>query len=175
MVNADRAVKGRVGYTVLLSVLLRGLVLGLLSCAAYGVVDVYDFDTPEQEARYEHLINVLRCPKCQNQSLNGSDSQIAKDLRRELHRMILEGQNDAQIKDFMVSRYGDYVLYEPRLTNVTVALWFGPAILLLIGLIVLIIIVRRRAKPSTSAAAPLTEAEQQRLQNMLSDSEQKGN
>lgn len=158
------------GRTSLLAIVVPFL-LWLLPLSATAVVDVYEFQTPEDEARYEYLIDELRCPKCQNQNLSGSDSQIANDLRRELRRMITEGQSDSEIKDFMVARYGDYVLYRPRLTSKTYALWFGPIALLGLGAFVLILIVRSRGKAQSasvnSSATPMSDEEQQALQSML--------
>ena len=154
--------------------LLTAAVLGggLLFNLAYAVVDVREFQSEADEQRYHSLIEELRCPKCQNQNLNGSDSQIASDLRRELFRMIDEGQSDGEIKSFMVDRYGDYILYKPRLNAGTFVLWFGPAFLLLVGVIVLIWIVRKRATAVQSGpAAAMTEQEQQKIDAMLEQSE----
>ncbi|BFM07492.1 cytochrome c-type biogenesis protein CcmH [Halioxenophilus aromaticivorans] len=135
--------------------------------AAQAVVDVREFKSEQEEQRYHTLIEELRCPKCQNQNLNGSDSQIAADLRRELYRMINEGQSNGDIKTFMVDRYGDYILYRPRLSAGTFVLWFGPAILLLLGVVVLVWIVRRRAVGASAAAPAMSEQEQRDLKAML--------
>ena len=142
----------------------------LMSDRLFAVVDIRQFKSPEDEARYHVLIDELRCPKCQNQNLSGSDSQIAQDLRRELFRMINEGYNDDEIKDFMVARYGDYVLYRPRLSNKTYALWFGPGVLLLVGVIALVLVVRSRTKVSVKATEPMSNDELNKLQSMLDDS-----
>jgi len=146
-------------------------VLANLSVMANAVVDVYEFNSQQDEQRYQHLITEMRCPMCQNQNLNGSDSQIAKDLRRELHRLITEGESDKDIKNYMVERYGDYILYRPRLTENTLFLWFTPIALLTLGLVILTIIVRRRTTAGRSAVAAMTEEEQQKLQAMLKESE----
>ena len=85
----------------------------------------------------------LRCPKCQNQAIGDSDAEISSDLRAEVYRLIIEGETDEEIKEFMVARYGRYVLYNPPLDRQTLILWFGPAGLLVIGGIVVALRIRR--------------------------------
>lgn len=99
-----------------------------------GTEEVYAFDDDKQRERFQRFTHELRCPKCQSQNLAGSDSMISQDLKRELHRLIREGKTDEEVVDFMVSRYGDFVLYRPPLQSNTYLLWFGPAILVFIGL-----------------------------------------
>ncbi len=122
------------------------VLFGLLvfSSELVAVVDLYDFDTASQRERYHQLSEELRCPKCQNQNLAGSDSQIAEDLRRELHRLLLEGQTDKEIKNHMVARYGDFVLYKPRFQKATLVLWVLPFVLFVIGIFALSVVVNRR-------------------------------
>lgn len=123
------------------------LLASILSCLASGasaVVDIYEFDTASQRDRYHQLSEELRCPKCQNQNLAGSDSQIAGDLRRELYRLLLEGKTDREIKTFMVDRYGEFVLYKPRLQKATLVLWLLPIALFLAGIFILYLVVSRR-------------------------------
>ncbi len=127
-----------------------------------------EFDTESQRQRYNVLIDELRCPKCQNQNLAGSNSQIAEDLRRELHRLLTEGNSDREIKDFMVARYGDFVLYKPPLKASTIALWALPVILLLMGAIGLVMIIRQRARTNTNVITEALSAnEQQQLDQLL--------
>ncbi|MCD9086767.1 cytochrome c-type biogenesis protein [Stenotrophomonas sp. SY1] len=99
-----------------------------------------------EEARFHALTAELRCVQCQNQSLADSNAQIAHDLRREVLKLMHEGRSDAQIKQFLVERYGAFVLYRPQMDAGTALLWFGPGILLLIGAVVLVLHVRRRAR-----------------------------
>lgn len=115
------------------------------------------------------LTEELRCPKCQNQNIADSNAPIANDLRREIHRMLDEGQSDEQIVDFLVTRYGDFVMYRPPLTAKTLLLWFGPAALLLLALLVVLNIVRRRrqAASAPTVTAELSDAERQRLSQLL--------
>src|SRR5690606_23373937 len=118
--------------------------------------------------RYYSFIEEMRCPKCQNQNLAGSDSPISMDLRHELYLMIDDGRSDKEIVDFMVQRYGEYILYRPRVSPVTWLLWFGPGLLMLIGIIVLMVILRQRRIASLGTGPrALDEKEQARLNELL--------
>ncbi len=102
------------------------------------------FDDPGLQARYEAIIEEVRCLKCQNQSIKDSNAFLASDLRREIRRMLEEGMTDAQIYDFLVERYGEFALYRPRASGKTLILWAAPALLLLGGGLLIVRIVRRR-------------------------------
>lgn len=131
-----------------------------------AAIDVYEFPTEDERRRYQKFLEELRCPKCKNNNLAGTNSEIADDLRRELHKMVLEGKSDDEIIDFMVSRYGDFVLYRPPVQSNTIALWTGPVIFLLIGLgTIAWVVVRRRGLSSAETA--LTEEEQRQLAAIL--------
>ena len=91
------------------------------------------FDDPELQARYEHIIEEVRCLKCQNQSIKDSNVTLAADLRREIARMIEEGKTDAEIAEFLVTRYGEFALYRPRTTGKTMVLWVAPFLLVVLG------------------------------------------
>lgn len=138
----------------------------LLSWPSMAAIDVYKFDTESQRQRYLVLAEELRCPKCQNQNLAGSNSQIATDLRRELHRLLQEGKTDVEVKDYMVERYGDFVLYKPPLTGSTFVLWFFPLLMLLTGLIILTLIIRQRRKKAV-IDMPLSAVEQAKLDSLV--------
>ncbi len=99
----------------------------------YAQVDTFEFDNDEQQGRFRQLSNELRCPMCQNTNLSGSTGGVAEDLRREIHRMILEGMSNEEIEQFMFERYGDFIFYRPRLRAETTLLWFGPLLFLIIG------------------------------------------
>ncbi|AMJ55572.1 MULTISPECIES: cytochrome c-type biogenesis protein [Stenotrophomonas] len=99
-----------------------------------------------EEVRFHALTAELRCVQCQNQSLADSNAQIAHDLRREVLKLMQEGRTDAQIKQFLVERYGEFVLYRPQLEASTALLWFGPGLLLLAGAVLLVLHVRRRGR-----------------------------
>ena len=157
--------------------LLRQLLLCtclLVAGRAFALIETYDFSTPELEERYHQLSQELRCPKCQNQNLADSNAPIAEDLRLELHRLLLEGKTDAEIVDFMVTRYGEYVLYEPPLETKTLLLWGAPVLMLCAGLLVLAGIVRRARRTGAARAAALSDAERRRLEELLDDDGRKG-
>ncbi len=113
---------------------MKRLRTALLLCALVGGAQAADtpfqFDQPEQAARYQRLTEELRCLVCQNQNLADSHADLAQDLRNEVYRMITSGQTDRQIVDFMVARYGEFVLYRPPVSPLTWLLWFGPFLLL---------------------------------------------
>ena len=140
----------------------------LLPNAAYSQVDTFEFDTEEQQDRFRTLSDELRCPMCQNSSLSGSTGGVAEDLRREIHRMIMEGMSDSEIIQFMFERYGDFILFRPRLTAATVLLWFGPLLFLLIGGLFAFGIWRRTRK-ITDSDTQLDKSQQERLQQLLGD------
>jgi cytochrome c-type biogenesis protein CcmH len=102
------------------------------------------FDDPELQARYELIIDEVRCLKCQNQTIKDSNAFLAADLRREIRRLLTEGKSDQEIFDFLVARYGEFALYRPRMSGKTLVLWLAPGILLLGGGFVLFNILRRR-------------------------------
>ena len=148
---------------------LAAVTLGLaLSGVAHGAIDTYEFANDAERARFRELTQELRCPKCQNQDIADSNAPIATDLRREIFRMLGEGKDNQQILDFMVSRYGDFVLYKPALTSKTVVLWFGPLALLVGGLVVIGVIVgRRRRTEQAEGSDTLSAEERKRLDTLL--------
>lgn len=121
------------------------IVYGLLSNHAYAVIESYSFDNDIDQQRYQHFIQELRCPKCQNQNLSGSDAPIAQDLRRQLYQLIVEGKTDTEITTFMVDRYGDFILYRPPFNVWTAILWLAPVIGLIIGAVVLCCLLRPKS------------------------------
>ena len=102
------------------------------------------FDDPELQARYEKIIEEVRCLKCQNQTIKDSNAFFAGDLRREIRRLLSEGKTDDEIFDFLVSRYGEFALYRPRMSGVTLLLWIAPALFLLAGGFVVARVLRKR-------------------------------
>ncbi len=130
-------------------------------------VETFEFNDEVTKIRFQALSKELRCPKCQNQNLADSNSPIAQDLRRELYELLQQDKADSEIIDFMVNRYGEYVLYRPRVSTVTYVLWFGPAILILLGITVVIVVVRR--KPVDKKDLVLTSEQQDKLKNFLKD------
>ncbi len=108
------------------------------------------FRDAAEEARFHALASELRCVMCQNQSLADSNAQIARDLRGEILQLMRRGLSDAQIEQFLVARYGEFVLYRPRVEASTWLLWFGPALVLLAGGAVVVAIVRRRSRATVA-------------------------
>lgn len=147
------------------SAVLTVLLAMLMPLAATAAIDAYPFPNDEMENRYHALIDELRCPQCLNTNLAGSDAMIAQDLRREVHRLILEGSSDQEILDFMYKRYGDFILYKPRIKAGTILLWFGPAIFFLVALLVVLRMVIGRKTDTTD----LSVAERERLNQLLKD------
>jgi len=93
---------------------LASLILAcLLNMTANAAIDVYDFDSPQQEAQYRGLIEEFRCPKCQNQNLAASDAPIAQDLKQKVYDLIKDRRSDAEIRVYMQERYGDFISYKP--------------------------------------------------------------
>lgn len=115
-----------------------------LSVSVLAIDSEQAFDDPVLQARYEKLIAEVRCVTCQNQNIKDSNAPIASDLRREIRRMIGEGKSNEEITDFLVTRYGDFVLYRPRFEGKTLALWIAPFLLLLFGGVALVRVVRHR-------------------------------
>ena len=148
---------------------LVALVFGLtLAGVAQAAIDTYEFANDAERDRFRELTKELRCPKCQNQDIADSNAPIATDLRREIYRMLGEGKDNQQILDFMVARYGDFVLYKPALTRKTAVLWFGPLALLVGGLVVIGVIVgRRRRTEQTEGSDTLSAEERKRLDTLL--------
>ena len=137
-----------------------------------GPVETYEFSDQVTRERFQSLSEELRCPKCQNQNLADSNSPIARDLRRQVYEQLVAGQSDQQIVDFMVDRYGEYVLYKPKFDPVTYVLWVGPAGFGALGVLILAIVVfmQRRKKPVENEEvmdAPLTAEQQKKLDEIL--------
>ena len=110
-----------------------------------GVQEPLVFASQQQQERFNKLTEELRCLVCQNQNLADSDAPLAHDLRREVHEMVLAGRTNEQIKQFLVTRYGDFVLYRPPVQENTYLLWLGPLVLLLAGAWILRSSVRKRS------------------------------
>ena len=121
------------------------------------------------EKRLTAISSELRCLVCQNESLAGSNAELAQDLRREIRGMIQSGKSDGEIMDFMVSRYGDFVRYRPPLKGTTLFLWFGPALLFAGGLGGLFIFLRRRTRAIKDV--PLSAAERKQAERLLASQE----
>ena len=157
------------------------LVVGL-SMFAWANIDTYQFDNPRQEAQYRALIEEFRCPKCQNQNLAGSDAPIAQDLKQKTYDMVKDGRSDAEIRQYMNERYGDFISYKPPVRPSTWILWFFPPVLLVFVMLAWFIRNRNSSKraavianPIEEGYAPLSAAEQQRLQDLLNANDNAAN
>jgi cytochrome c-type biogenesis protein CcmH len=144
------------------------LLLALVVRPAVAAIEELEFSSPEQEERYLNLIDEMRCPKCLNANLSGSDAPIAADLRAEIHAQITAGNSDDEIIEFMTARYGDFIMYRPPLNIGTALLWFGPLVLLLAGFVV----IRRMLAASSSSASTsenLSAEERKHLDQLLAE------
>ncbi|ABL98461.1 heme lyase NrfEFG subunit NrfF [Shewanella amazonensis] len=151
--------------------LLLAMVLFCISTLTFATpVDTYEFKSADNQKRALSLAHELRCPQCQNQNLIDSNSPVARDLRLEVYKMVDEGKSDDQIIEFMTTRYGDFVLYKPRVEGRTYILWLGPVALLLIGLMVVILFIRKQ-RSQTADAADLTPEQQAELDALLKGSQ----
>lgn len=137
---------------------LIAVFLLLLSTSSYAV-DAYQFSNPQQQADYQSLVSELRCLVCQNQTIGDSNAELAADLRRQVHEMLQQGKSKAEIQQFMIERYGDFVLYNPPLKAKTSLLWLGPVAFLVIGLLSVFLLVRRKKAPPSV----ITDAETEKL------------
>ena len=142
------------------------LIIALFSSTAWGGEARPLADDPAVEARLKKLAVELRCLVCQNQTLADSNAPLAEDLRREVREMIVKNMSDQEIIDFLVSRYGDFVLYRPPLKATTTLLWVGPFVLLVGGGIALVVVLRRRGRKVEDVV--ITDEEHRRVEQLLS-------
>jgi len=119
------------------------VLLSLVSLSSQATIDAYQFDDPEKEALYKKLVKELRCTVCQNQDIGDSNAGLAQDLRRKTYEMVSAGKDEDFILDYMSQRYGDFVLYRPRLQSNTLLLWMGPFIILIVAVFLLLKFIRR--------------------------------
>ena len=144
-------------------VFLMGLCIGLANAGEASPMA----EDPVVEARLVHISQEIRCLVCQNESLSSSRAELADDLRREVRDLIRTNKSDQEIKDFLVSRYGDFVLYRPEVKPLTWVLWFGPFVVLLIAAIFMLVYLRQRR--ATVKPHVLSEAERARVEQLLKD------
>ncbi|MBA2649087.1 MAG: cytochrome c-type biogenesis protein CcmH [Legionella sp.] len=108
--------------------------ISLLSQAMAG--DLYPFNNLKKEAQFNYLLKDFRCLVCQNQDLADSNASLAKDLKLQIYKMVTEGKSDTEITEFMTARYGDFILFKPPVKSLTLMLWFGPFLFLMLGLLI---------------------------------------
>ena len=144
---------------------LTGFLLLLMAgLAQAGGIEVREFDDPLMEQRYRSLTASLRCPTCENQAINDSDAPVSGDMRERVYEMLQAGRADMEIRDHMVERFGNYVLYNPRLEGRTYLLWGLPAGLVVLGGILVVLVVRARRNASARA---LSDEERARLDALI--------
>ncbi len=146
--------------------LLPLLLVLLLPVIATAAIEVNRFEDPAKEAIFKQLIEELRCLVCQNQNLAASNAELAQDMRRKTYQMVQAGSSHTEVVDFMVKRYGDFVLYRPPFNLSTFLLWVGPFIILGGGILLLIILIKGRNK---SAAIELNDSDLKRARNLLGE------
>lgn len=142
------------------------LLLLLLPLQTFSADKIVKFKTQEQEQRYKKLIQQLRCLVCQNQNIADSNAELAVDLRNIVQEKIRKGESDVQITGYLVQRYGDFVLYKPRIKPSTWLLWFGPFVLLALAIFLLL---RKIQRNNQTVSADISEEEQARIEAMLKD------
>jgi cytochrome c-type biogenesis protein CcmH len=156
----------------LIRALFVAALLTVAGAASAYTLEEFQFDSPAQEEQFRDLISKLRCLVCQNESLAGSQAELAQDLRNEVYRMMRAGQSEDEILDFLVARYGDFVLYDPPLKPSTYVLWFGPFVIIGIAAFFMLRAVLRR---EPTAEDDISDAERERLRALLeSDSGTEG-
>ena len=149
--------------------IVLAVLIAMTSSAALAVGASEKLDDPVLEARARALSKGLRCLVCQNQSIDDSDAELAKDLRRLVRERLVAGDSDDEIEAYVVSRYGDFILLKPPFKAKTLVLWLGPAAILLLAGAGAAVYVRRQAR-QPEPAAPLSEAERRRLDDLLDNS-----
>jgi cytochrome c-type biogenesis protein CcmH len=125
-----------------------------------AAIESYEFESTQMEADYYRLVRELRCLVCQNQNLAGSNADLAKDLRRQTYELLVQGKTPDQVAQYMVDRYGDFVLYRPRLKRDTLLLWFGPFVMLVLVLWLVIRAMRKKQNLVPPNADALERARQ---------------
>ena len=129
----------------------------MLLTTAVEAVDPTQMPTPALESRYLSLTHELRCMQCQNESIADSPVDLAADLRRQVHDMLIAGKTDDDVRNFMVARYGEFILFRPRMSLRTAWLWLAPGVLILVGAFVAVRIVQQRSALVTQDNEPLEE------------------
>lgn len=156
----------KISLTSPLSILIL-IVFLMLSTASFGAIEIYEFKNDEDEIRYKALIEELRCPKCQNQNLAGSDAPIAVDLKNQTYQMIMDGRSDAEIRQFMFDSYGDFISYKPPVRPSTWILWFFPPILLVVFILGWLLKVKKGRAVAVDEISALSKTEEERVAQIL--------
>lgn len=154
-----------------ISILALAITLSFSPGAIGAPIETFKFDSPETEKVFHKLSEELRCLVCQNQNIAESNADLAKDLRLEIYTMLSQGKTEDEIVDFMVQRYGDYVLYRPPFKPLTWVLWIGPVIIFFLGLI---FVVRFMKSQNTGVSSEsLSEEDIERIKNLHAQQDKK--
>lgn len=135
----------------------------LTSYPAQAAIESFEFDNAQQEQTFYELTKLLRCPKCQNQNIADSNAELAKDLRNKAYQLVKQGQTKEQVVDYMVTRFGNFVRYDPPLTPATIFLWLGPLLFVMGGVFILV----KQVKTQTGKKQALAPQEKQKLASLL--------
>ncbi len=141
-------------------------IVNFSAVANSSAIEVYDFETVAQEKQFKELSNILRCPKCQNNTIADSNAPLAQDLRQKVFEMTQQGQSKQEIVDYMVARYGNFVTYQPPLTFATLALWLGPIFIIVLGSGLM---VARARTQSSQEPNTLSAEDEQRVKSLLNN------
>ncbi|ELR65077.1 Cytochrome c heme lyase subunit CcmL [Photobacterium marinum] len=154
-----------------ITAMLLGIGLALAAALpATAAIDVYEFETAEQEQVFHELTATLRCPKCQNNNIADSNAELAKDMRQKAYDMLSEGKSKDDVIDYMIARYGNFVTYDPPLMLSTMILWIAPVLFILVGFTVLV--ARSRKSGEKQSEPKLDAGEEQRLKALMEEMEQ---
>ncbi|MCG7499119.1 cytochrome c-type biogenesis protein CcmH [Vibrio sp. Of7-15] len=145
----------------------------LVILPAYAAIDVYEFDTPEQEQQFKELGNTIRCPKCQNNTIADSNAELAQDLRQKVYEMTKEGKSEGEIIDYMIARYGNFVTYDPPMTPATLILWLGPLSVVVFGF-TFIFLRSRKSKAQLKDQEDWDAEHEARLKALLDEEKEDG-
>ena len=151
--------------------LLVVLTIMMLGSNTMASIDVFEFSSEENRQQYNALTKELRCPKCQNQDIADSNAPIAQDMRKEVYRLVEEGQSTETVVQFMVERFGEFVSYDPKIIPATYLLWFGPLTLVGVGLLVVLLLSSKRKRSAEANVSSLDSSSRQRLDAMLKDAQ----
>nr|WP_290700094.1 cytochrome c-type biogenesis protein [Halomonas sp. UBA3074] len=145
--------------------IIAALMLLVMASGAVGAgIELREFDDPVMEQRYRDLTSSMRCPLCENQAIDDSDAPISADMRERVYQLLQDGQSDIEIVNHMVQRFGEYILYNPRLESRTYLLWGLPIALVLLGALVVVLMIRARRHASAKA---LSVEERRRIEALI--------
>lgn len=147
------------------------ILLAISLSVSANSIEIYTFDNKQQEKVYHSLTQDLRCLVCQNQNIAESNAELAKDMRRKTYEMVKQDKSEKEISAFMVTRYGDFVLYRPPFEPMTWLLWFGPLIIFIVGILFVVRFMKSQ-KPDAQVDS-LSEEEIERIKNLHAEQDKK--